>query len=275
MEGEGLATTQAAAQLATQGAVEEEQQDDVVDFIEIERLIEQGIAAGDLKKAKDAGFHTCMSIVMATKKVLCNVKGLSEAKVDKMVEAATRLSPDIGWHSGTAELQSLPSAMGGGEGKVAYIDAEGAFRPEHIMKIAERFGLNPGAVLDNEPFKMLIMDGIMSLLKVDFCGRGELSERQQKLGKMLSMLRKLSEEFNVAVVVTNQVISDPGGGAMFVSDPKKAIGGHVLAHACTSRILVRKGKGEQRVMKLIKCPSQPESESSFQITDAGIAEYKD
>lgn len=47
---------------------------------------------------------------------------------------------------------------------------------------------------------------------------------------MMSKLKKISEEFNVAVVVTNQVISDPGGGAMFVSDPKKPIGGHVVAH---------------------------------------------
>ena len=28
----------------------------------------------------------------------------------------------------------------------------------------------------------------------------------------------------MAVVITNQVMSDPSGGAMFVSDPKKAVG---------------------------------------------------
>ena len=43
-------------------------------------------------------------------------------------------------------------------------------------------------------------------------------------------MQKLSEEFNMAVVITNHVISDPGGGAMFVADPKKAAGGHVMAH---------------------------------------------
>ena len=39
-----------------------------------------------------------------------------------------------------------------------------------------------------------------------------------------------AEEFNFAVVMTNQMTSDPGGGMTFVSDPKKPIGGHVLAH---------------------------------------------
>jgi len=33
----------------------------------------------------------------------------------------------------------------------------------------------------------------------------------------MSKLMKLAEEFNVAVFITNQVVSDPGGGSMFVS----------------------------------------------------------
>ena len=39
--------------------------------------------------------------------------------------------------------------MGGGAGKVAYIDTEGTFRPDRIIPIAERFGVDPAAVLDN------------------------------------------------------------------------------------------------------------------------------
>jgi len=66
---------------------------------------------------------------------------------------------------------------------------------------------------------------------------------------------QLSEEFNVAVLITNQVVSDPSGGAMFVADPKKPVGGHVLAHASTIRISLRKGKGEQRLMKVVDAPN--------------------
>jgi meiotic recombination protein DMC1 len=50
----------------------------------------------------------------------------------------------------------------------------------------------------------------MSLFRVDFSGRGELADRQQKLNQMLSRLSKIAEEFNVAVVVTNQVKGDLG-----------------------------------------------------------------
>jgi len=49
----------------------------------------------------------------------------------------------------------------------------------------------------------------MALFRVDYSGRGELSERQQKLNQMLKRLAGLSEEFNVAVFLTNQVLSLP------------------------------------------------------------------
>lgn len=47
-----------------------------------------------------------------------------------------------------------------------------------------------------------------------------------------------------------QVMSDPAGGMTFVADPKKPVGGHVMAHASTQRIYMRKGKAEQRVAKV-------------------------
>ena len=34
---------------------------------------------------------------------------------------------------------------------------------------------------------------------------------------MLSLLTKIANEFNIAVFITNQVVSDPGASAMFIS----------------------------------------------------------
>mmetsp|Transcript_23352 Transcript_23352/g.38909 ORF Transcript_23352/g.38909 Transcript_23352/m.38909 type:complete len:91 (-) Transcript_23352:409-681(-) len=45
---------------------------------------------------------------------------------------------------------------------------------------------------------------------MEFSGRGELSERQQKLGQHLGHLVRLAEEFNLAVLVVNQCMADPG-----------------------------------------------------------------
>jgi meiotic recombination protein DMC1 len=47
------------------------------------------------------------------------------------------------------------------------------------------------AKMAEEPFKLLIMDSITSNLRVDFTGRGELADRQQKLGQMMARLRKV------------------------------------------------------------------------------------
>lgn len=52
------------------------------------------------------------------------------------------------------------------------------------------------------------------------------------------------------VCMVLQVMSDPAGGMTFVADPKKPVGGHVMAHASTQRVYMRKGKAEQRVAKV-------------------------
>jgi meiotic recombination protein DMC1 len=80
-----------------------------------------------------------------------------------------------------------------------------AYNSEHQMDLitllAAKFAEEPGK------FKLLIVDSIISLFRSDFSGRGELGERQQKLNQMLSRLTKISEEFNVAIFITNQVRS--------------------------------------------------------------------
>lgn len=121
---------------------------------------------------------------------------------------------------------------------VAYIDTEGTFRPDRITSIADRFGVDPDIVLDNivvarawnsdqqmdliselaahfaeqrGAYRLLVIDSIISLFRCDYSGRGELADRQQKLNQMLGRLTKISEEYNIAIFLTNQVSSDPGG----------------------------------------------------------------
>jgi meiotic recombination protein DMC1 len=87
--------------------------------------------------------------------------------------------------------------------------------------------------------------------------------------------------------MTNQVQSDPGASALFASaDGRKPVGGHILAHASTTRILLRKGRGEERVAKIQDSPGMvpfssfrwrltilldmPEKEATYIITNGGI-----
>lgn len=52
-----------------------------------------------------------------------------------------------------------------------------------------------------------VIDSIMALFRVDYSGRGELAERQQKLNQMLNALTSISEQYNIAVFITNQVLN--------------------------------------------------------------------
>ena len=57
----------------------------------IEQLVEKGINSGDIKKLKEAGYHTVESVLFTPFKALILVKGLSENKVEKIVKACQEL----------------------------------------------------------------------------------------------------------------------------------------------------------------------------------------
>ncbi|KAG7529462.1 hypothetical protein FFLO_05638 [Filobasidium floriforme] len=312
----------------------------------VAKLQEAGISASDTKKLQDAGLNTIEAVAFTPKKTLLTIKGISEAKADKILTEACKLVP-MGFttateiHSRRSELVhittgatgldtilgggietgaitelygefrtgksqichtlavtcQLPISMGGGEGKCLYIDTEGTFRPARMLAVAERYGLNGEEVLDNiayaraynaehqlslliqasammaeSRFALLIVDSCTSLYRTDFSGRGELSARQMHLAKFLRMLMRLSDEFGVAVVVTNQVVAQVDGAMFAGADPKKPIGGNIMAHASTTRLSLRKGRGATRVAKIVDSPELPEAEAVYSINADGIGE---
>lgn len=310
----------------------------------IENLEACGISATDIKKLKDAGYHTVEGVAYVTKRALTKVKGVSEAKADKILQACLTMVP-MGFSTATEHLKmrediitlssgskdldellgggletgcitelygefrtgktqichtlcvtcQMPISQGGGEGKAIYVDTEGCFRPERLQAIAERFGLNGDDVLDNvavarahnsehqmellkqasammaeSRYALIVVDSATALFRTDYQGRGELAERQQNLAQFMRSLQQLANQYGVAVVITNQVVSSPDS-SMF-ADPLKPIGGNIIAHASTVRLKLRKGRGETRICRVIDSPTLPEADASFAITGAGIAD---
>eukprot|EP00069_Balaena_mysticetus_P015153 bmy_09182T0 len=124
-------------------------------------------------------------------------------------------------------------------------------------------------------YALLIVDSATALYRTDYSGRGELSARQMHLARFLRMLLRLADEFGVAVVITNQVVAQVDGAAMFAADPKKPIGGNIIAHASTTRLYLRKGRGETRICKIYDSPCLPEAEAMFAINADGVGDAKD
>jgi DNA repair protein RadA len=222
---------------------------------------------------------------------------------DKMIgggvetQAITEVYGEFG--SGKSQLAhqlcvnvQLPSEKGGLGAKAIYIDTENTFRPERIEQIAKAAGLDPKEALDNiyvaracttdhqillaakasdiakqGCFKLIVVDSLTSLFRTEYCGRGALAERQQKLGQHLAALHKLAEMHDMVVFVTNQVQSRPD---VFFGDPTRPVGGHILGHSATARIYLRKSKANTRVAHLVDHPGLPPESATFQILEAGI-----
>ncbi|MEM2948603.1 MAG: DNA repair and recombination protein RadA [Candidatus Anstonellales archaeon] len=186
----------------------------------------------------------------------------------------------------------LPPDKGGLGGKVIFIDSESTFRPDRVKQMAEAAGLDPKTVLENifvqkaensdhqillvekadqliktENVKLLIIDSLTSHFRADYIGRGALGERQQKLNQHVHKLQKLADKYNIAVYFTNQVMDNP---AIMFGDPTQPIGGHVLAHAATYRVYLRKSKDDKRIARLVDSPNLPEREVVFRVTAEGI-----
>src|SRR3989338_5829214 len=236
-------------------------------------MMNLGFMSGDefAKKRENVGF------IITGSKNLDNLLGGKGIEIGAMTEAYGAFG------SGKSQLAfalavnvQLPKEQGGANGKAVFIDTEGTFAPSRMRKIAEALGANPEKVLKNilvarafnsdhqillldkinelikagEPIKLVIIDSLTAHFRAEFAGRGQLADRQQKLNRYLHNLMKMAEQHNLAVYVTNQVMSNP---AMMFGDPTTAIGGNIVGHAClTGDSLIQLGDGSIKDIKNMK-----------------------
>jgi len=187
----------------------------------------------------------------------------------------------------------LPPEQGGLGGGALYIDTENTFRTERIVQMSQHLGLDPEEVSRNiiyadaytsdhqifllenadkvikeNGLRMIIVDSLTSHFRSEYLGREMLAERQQKLNKHMHKLIRLARAFNVAAVVTNQVMSKPD---VFFGNAVHPIGGHIVAHTSHTRVYLRKSaRGRVRIARLVSSPYLPDGERVFRITENGV-----
>ena len=138
---------------------------------------------------------------------------------------------------------------------------------EHQMELLKL----AAAIMSQDRYALLVVDSATALFRTDYMGRGELSERQMQMAQFLRQLTRLAEEFGVAVFITNQVVANPDGMS-FAKDSTKPIGGNIIAHASTTRLRLRKGRGENRIMTVFDSPTLPEADAQFALGPQGICD---
>jgi DNA repair protein RadA len=218
-------------------------------------------------------------------------------------QALTEIAGEFG--SGKSQLchtlsftANMPKEKGGLGGNVIFIDTENTFRPERVHQIAEGYGFtNPEKFLSNiyvckiynsshlefviknlpkyiEELRasLVIIDSVISLHRAEYAGRETLWDRQQHLNSMLHRLLRLAEVYNLAILLTNQVQSNPD--ATLGGDPTKVSGGNIMAHATTYRVLFRKA-GHNRIAVMQDSPYHEYGSTRFTITEKGIQDVED
>jgi len=254
------------------------------------------------RKQADIGNFETGAEVMEKRKLVGKVHTGSEA-LDELLgggvetQAITELFGEFG--SGKTQIghqmavNVTRSIEDGGLGATTiYIDTENTFRPERIKQMAEGQGLDTDDILSkiriarafNSHHQMLlaekaqeiakennvrclIIDSLTAHFRAEYVGRGALADRQQKLNKHMHDLQRFGDLNNAMVIVTNQVMSKPDA---FFGDPTRPIGGHIVGHAATFRIYLRKSKGQKRIARLIDSPNLPEGEAVFSIVEEGV-----
>jgi DNA repair protein RadA len=252
-------------------------------------------------------FSTAQDILDRRKNLLRCTTG--SAKLDSFLKGGieTRAITEIAGEFGSGKSQicytlcvtaNTPLDRNGLGGNVIFIDTENTFRSERIFQIAEHTGISPDEILrriyvckiyntshlemiiqdlgksiEEYKAKLVMVDSIIALHRAEFTGRGTLAERQQRLNIMLHKLSRLAEVHNIAVVVTNQVQSQPDDFSAG-RDGLHATGGNVMGHATTYRILLRKA-GKARIAIMVDSPYHMYDQTRFSITEAGVQDVEE
>jgi DNA repair protein RadA len=245
------------------------------------------------KEAADVGGFEPGDVILESRQNIKKLTSSSKAFDELMgggfeTQAITEFFGEFG--SGKTQIcfqlavnAGLPFERGGLEGEVIVIDTENTFRPERICQIARAMDVDPIEALHSShqmllvekamemshtlPVKLLIVDSLTAHFRAEYIGRGALAERQQLLNKHLHDLLRFGDLTNSVVAVTNQVSAKPDA---FFGDPTRPIGGHIVGHAATYRLYLRKSKGGKRIARLIDSPNLPEAEAVFTVSEEGI-----
>jgi DNA repair protein RadA len=183
-----------------------------------------------------------------------------------------------------------------------YIDTEGGFREERIQSIATARGLDWTNILpnikvlqpkdskeqeshiedacsivkssSNSKVKLLIVDSMMFHYIAEYPGRSGLSKRAHSLNIYMHMLHKLAQTKNVAVLITNQCMSNPRHDEFEANIPQP-LGGNVISNTSTYIINLECGGGyfaSNIDARLIKSPLSSFNSRPLKIDESGFVD---
>lgn len=213
-------------------------------------------------------------------KIGCCLDNLSDGFPEKTI---TQVYGDFATGKTTMCLQLCSQSFKIGK-KSIYVDTEGSFSPERLLQINPEMDLKK--ILIFEPYSFedqcevlekleekvddeigcIVVDSMVSLYRLKGGTYDEKRDLNRLLGKQLLNLSKIARNYNIPVVITNQIYEDFDNGIT-------PLGGSVLRY--WSKIIIKLEKIPekigQRKATLVKHKYKKEGDfCEFLLTDAGI-----
>lgn len=139
-----------------------------------------------------------------------------------------------------------------------------------VIEEALDFDEQDEAVRDAEEFAgradLIVLDSATGFYRLERTGEGDDGEALRQVARQVTHLLSLARKHDLAVVVTNQVFSDPD------ADRTRPLGGNTLEHWTGAVVRVERFRGGNRRATLEKHRSKAAGESvQFRITESGLA----
>ena len=114
--------------------------------------------------------------------------------------------------------------------------------------------------------ELIVLDSATGFYRLERAGDTEGGQSLRKVAKQVTHLLSLARRHDLAVVITNQVFTDPE------SDRDRALGGNTLNHWTGAIVRVDRFRGGNRRATLEKHRSKPAGDSAtFRIVENGLA----
>ncbi len=170
-------------------------------------------------------------------------------------------------------------------GRVYYIDTEG-FSPDRFDQLigthgsgvdsdrflrtqAHDFEEQREAVKDAErvasKMDLIVLDSATGFYRLERADDAREGDALRAVTKQVTHLLSLARKNDLAVLITNQVYTDPE------AEQARPLGGHTLAHWSGTILRLQRFRGDRRRASLEKHRSQPTGDhAAFKITESGI-----
>ncbi|MFB6163636.1 MAG: DNA repair and recombination protein RadB [Haloarculaceae archaeon] len=214
-------------------------------------------AAGKTNLALNAAVETAARSDSA---LFIDTEGISVDRLEQLASARTDEVPESA-DSGASQESSISDAVDDLASRIIISDVLDFDEQHEAVKDAEEFA---------DQVELIVLDSATGFYRIRRSEDDEAGDALRTVARQVTHLLSLARKYDLAVVITNQVFTDPD------SDRARPLGGHTLTHWSGTVVRIERFRGGNRRATLEKHRSKPAGENArFKITQEGLQSVED